>query len=217
MSNSFLAAERREMHVLRQIAPVVVSRIHQWVLSLTDRLHALVSQAYHSPVLAAVVVLANILSAVLVDTLHSLLHAMPLNKCGVWARSLQRWVIVYGMLQLFVLPVLAAGIILATGLQAIFFLLAVHIFMPPAQNPNSRIPASQAQIDALPVVRLSCPTSQSSYCTGCFICLVEFEDDDEVRRLPCRHDFHQGCIDMWLKRDRRCPLCMCPIHCSSVS
>nr|KAG5687028.1 hypothetical protein BaRGS_002401 [Batillaria attramentaria] len=33
----------------------------------------------------------------------------------------------------------------------------------------------------------------------CQICLVDFEVGDSLRSIPCKHDFHKGCIDEWLK------------------
>ncbi|PWA77093.1 zinc finger, RING/FYVE/PHD-type [Artemisia annua] len=43
----------------------------------------------------------------------------------------------------------------------------------------------------------------------CSICLVEFEEEDEVSQLDkCRHVFHSCCIERWLERDHfTCPLC----------
>jgi len=41
----------------------------------------------------------------------------------------------------------------------------------------------------------------------CSICLCEFEANEEVRRLPCKHYFHKGCIDGWLRISRACPMC----------
>ena len=28
-----------------------------------------------------------------------------------------------------------------------------------------------------------------------------------LRQLPCKHEFHQPCIDSWAARHRTCPLC----------
>lgn len=41
----------------------------------------------------------------------------------------------------------------------------------------------------------------------CCICLEEFEMDQKVRVMPCQHKFHQRCIDTWLAKEARCPLC----------
>ncbi|KAL6642254.1 hypothetical protein ACP70R_020435 [Stipagrostis hirtigluma subsp. patula] len=44
---------------------------------------------------------------------------------------------------------------------------------------------------------------------GCAICLVDFEDGEEVSVMPCArgHEFHPGCIVDWLARSNMCPLC----------
>lgn len=42
----------------------------------------------------------------------------------------------------------------------------------------------------------------------CHICLTEYEDGDQIRTLPCKHEFHLPCVDKWLKEVHRvCPLC----------
>jgi len=41
----------------------------------------------------------------------------------------------------------------------------------------------------------------------CCICLEQFEDGDNVRRLQCMHIFHVHEIDNWLRRNRECPIC----------
>lgn len=48
---------------------------------------------------------------------------------------------------------------------------------------------------------------------GCVVCLDEFDDGEEIRRLfVCRHVFHRRCLDRWIDCDRRtCPLCRTPL------
>ena len=69
--------------------------------------------------------------------------------------------------------------------------------------------AGQSCVDALPLV---CPREASGRCAVCFDALGEEADeiteDRDVRRLPCSHLFHHGCIARWLgERSRSCPVC----------
>ena len=44
----------------------------------------------------------------------------------------------------------------------------------------------------------------------CPICIVDFEEGDDVRVLPCegKHVFHQACVDPWLlELSSSCPIC----------
>ena len=76
--------------------------------------------------------------------------------------------------------------------------------VPPARpraGPSTATTASSAQEDPLPesIGRETCP-----------ICIVDFEDGDDVRVLPCegKHVFHQACVDPWLlELSSSCPIC----------
>ncbi|GAV85579.1 zf-RING_2 domain-containing protein [Cephalotus follicularis] len=41
----------------------------------------------------------------------------------------------------------------------------------------------------------------------CRVCLSAYDDDTELRELPCCHHFHCTCIDKWLSINAICPLC----------
>ncbi|XP_046665150.1 protein goliath-like isoform X8 [Homalodisca vitripennis] len=41
----------------------------------------------------------------------------------------------------------------------------------------------------------------------CAICIEPYRTSEVVRILPCRHEFHRGCIDPWLVEHRTCPMC----------
>eukprot|EP01090_Pellita_catalonica_P009531 TRINITY_DN20634_c0_g1_i1.p1 TRINITY_DN20634_c0_g1~~TRINITY_DN20634_c0_g1_i1.p1 ORF type:complete len:210 (+),score=22.38 TRINITY_DN20634_c0_g1_i1:89-631(+) len=41
----------------------------------------------------------------------------------------------------------------------------------------------------------------------CAICLSDYEKDEEIRFLPCRHHFHKDCVDRWLATNKSCPFC----------
>lgn len=42
---------------------------------------------------------------------------------------------------------------------------------------------------------------------SCSICLCDFEADDLVKELPCRHLFHGEELDEWLRKNASCPIC----------
>ncbi|KAI0671037.1 hypothetical protein C8Q78DRAFT_973629 [Trametes maxima] len=42
----------------------------------------------------------------------------------------------------------------------------------------------------------------------CLICLDDYQPDDDVRLMHCRHAFHKECVDKWLQVGRNnCPAC----------
>ncbi|KAI7819746.1 hypothetical protein BX661DRAFT_132966, partial [Kickxella alabastrina] len=46
--------------------------------------------------------------------------------------------------------------------------------------------------------------------TSCAICLCNYSPGESLRLLPCRHAFHQKCIDTWLLSKNmtvHCPVC----------
>ncbi|XP_069101835.1 E3 ubiquitin-protein ligase Arkadia-like isoform X1 [Argopecten irradians] len=49
----------------------------------------------------------------------------------------------------------------------------------------------------------------------CTICLSEFEETEDVRRLPCMHLFHIECVDQWLTSNKKCPICRVDIEAGS--
>lgn len=85
---------------------------------------------------------------------------------------------------------------------------AVPRLMPPRPPATSEAPPSSARdVDPLmpeAIGRETCP-----------ICIVDFEEGDELRVLPCegKHRFHQTCVDPWLlELSGSCPLCRQDFH-----
>ena len=35
-------------------------------------------------------------------------------------------------------------------------------------------------------------------CPTCYVCLEGYVHGDQIRRLPCGHEFHMDCVDHWL-------------------
>ncbi|KAI9122142.1 hypothetical protein K1719_006831 [Acacia pycnantha] len=42
--------------------------------------------------------------------------------------------------------------------------------------------------------------------TDCLICLETYEVSGEAREMPCKHKFHSGCIEKWLRLHWSCPI-----------
>lgn len=70
------------------------------------------------------------------------------------------------------------------------------------------MPASLAAVNNLPKNRYDPQSRGPNDADLCAICLDDFAAGDELRKLPCKHEFHVGCIDPWLlTRKRFCPVC----------
>lgn len=64
--------------------------------------------------------------------------------------------------------------------------------------------ALKAAIESLP--RVTVTAEEESY-KACSICMEEFDIGSEAREMPCKHRFHSGCIEKWLRLRGSCPLC----------
>ncbi|AQK91776.1 E3 ubiquitin-protein ligase SIS3 [Zea mays] len=91
--------------------------------------------------------------------------------------------------------------------------LEMRVGQDTAYHPGLYLTAAQreaveALIQELPKFRLKAvPTD----CSECLICLEEFHVGNEVRGLPCAHNFHVECIDQWLRLNVKCPRCRCSV------
>lgn len=75
------------------------------------------------------------------------------------------------------------------------------ILLPAAREP---VGAPRALIEALPLVF----HQEDQHEASCAVCLDDFAQEEQVRQLPCGHQFHSQCIGKWLSRSTRCPLCL---------
>jgi hypothetical protein len=47
---------------------------------------------------------------------------------------------------------------------------------------------------------------------ACPICIENFKEHEQYRKLSCSHCFHKKCIDKWFKKDHtECPMCRAEI------
>lgn len=79
----------------------------------------------------------------------------------------------------------------------------------PSVSSIGSVPAPNEVVDSLPTrLYKKLQKNQNEEAAQCYICLVEYEDGDSMRILPCNHEFHRTCVDKWLKEIHRvCPLC----------
>mmetsp|Transcript_51035 Transcript_51035/g.81293 ORF Transcript_51035/g.81293 Transcript_51035/m.81293 type:complete len:176 (-) Transcript_51035:32-559(-) len=61
---------------------------------------------------------------------------------------------------------------------------------------------SKKQIARIPTKVLTQDSSES-----CIICLLPHCQNEQIRKLPCKHEFHADCIDIWVSKRPRCPMC----------
>mmetsp|Transcript_22425 Transcript_22425/g.34692 ORF Transcript_22425/g.34692 Transcript_22425/m.34692 type:complete len:92 (-) Transcript_22425:31-306(-) len=44
--------------------------------------------------------------------------------------------------------------------------------------------------------------------SGCSICFDEFESGQRLKVVKkCEHEYHSVCLDEWLSKEKRCPMC----------
>eukprot|EP00455_Lapot_gusevi_P044738 TRINITY_DN5631_c0_g1_i1.p1 TRINITY_DN5631_c0_g1~~TRINITY_DN5631_c0_g1_i1.p1 ORF type:complete len:181 (+),score=19.33 TRINITY_DN5631_c0_g1_i1:130-672(+) len=70
--------------------------------------------------------------------------------------------------------------------------------------------ASQDVVARIPVIQYRADAQQEradQSSSSCAICMNDYEENDELRVLPCKHLFHKACVDNWLVAQRTCPYC----------
>ncbi|KAE8672659.1 RNF181 protein [Hibiscus syriacus] len=78
-----------------------------------------------------------------------------------------------------------------------------------AENDPNRYgtpPASKSAIDSLPSVKIA-KDLLNSKSNQCAVCMDDFEEGIEGKRMPCQHLYHKDCILPWLELHNSCPVC----------
>lgn len=74
-----------------------------------------------------------------------------------------------------------------------------------AANTGQIAPAESAMAES---ANAQASSEQGDEHLGCSICTEDFHVGEDVRVLPCHHQFHPGCVDPWLVNvSGTCPLC----------
>ncbi|CAN1255006.1 E3 ubiquitin ligase BIG BROTHER-related [Linum perenne] len=69
----------------------------------------------------------------------------------------------------------------------------------------------------LPSVNYKTGSNQSGTSDSCVICRLDFEDEEAVTVLSCKHSYHAECINNWLKINKVCPVCSTEVSTSGGS
>eukprot|EP00457_Paulinella_chromatophora_P009635 gb/GEZN01009706.1/.p1 GENE.gb/GEZN01009706.1/~~gb/GEZN01009706.1/.p1 ORF type:complete len:356 (-),score=41.66 gb/GEZN01009706.1/:234-1196(-) len=88
------------------------------------------------------------------------------------------------------------------------FLLARHL--------QGQVGADDRAINALPTRKYERPSATEAAddpdeMPSCAICMEDFVVGENLRVLPCEHEFHCPCVDKWLRLHSTCPLCRAPL------
>lgn len=67
-----------------------------------------------------------------------------------------------------------------------------------------RAPQNRTILNQLPTYKFDANTQEKAQCR---VCLCDYENDEEIKILPCLHKYHKECIDEWLKDKTECPVC----------
>lgn len=92
-----------------------------------------------------------------------------------------------------------ARLLLDTGLGVEFDMSFGSVFANDKPPP----PASKKTVENLATRQVRDATNESQ----CAVCLKHYDEDDVVKGLPCKHEFHDSCILPWLNKTNSCPVC----------
>ncbi|XP_047311904.1 E3 ubiquitin ligase BIG BROTHER-related [Impatiens glandulifera] len=62
-------------------------------------------------------------------------------------------------------------------------------------------------IASLPSVKFKAGETQNGCSESCVICRLDFEEDETLTLLSCKHSYHSECINNWLRINKVCPVC----------
>ena len=71
------------------------------------------------------------------------------------------------------------------------------------QEFQEKLKARKMYIQSMPLVQWK----QKETVEVCAVCLEPYSSGEDVKVLPCLHNYHPACITQWLLTHIRCPVC----------
>ncbi|KAJ1303519.1 hypothetical protein OPQ81_011704 [Rhizoctonia solani] len=80
---------------------------------------------------------------------------------------------------------------------------------PPTATREDIANAGLRVVKGVDIKALAQSGAVTENCTErCLICLDDYNDDDDLRIMNCKHMFHRDCVDRWMETGRNsCPAC----------
>ena len=118
---------------------------------------------------------------------------------------------IFGVIVCFILPQ-AFLVMVAVTLVVIFSPCLIYSYCAWRSEQNRLSETRQGVIDFTPKVTYD--KRRFWGITSCVVCLVEFNEGDQVTPLRCdmRHTFHYECIVAWFDTNNVCPVCRTHIN-----
>lgn len=82
-----------------------------------------------------------------------------------------------------------------------------YIFVDPSKQAVHDDALAKEEEEKESSVPSFAPKDDEDTAMSCSICLELYVDGEQLRVLPCMHQFHSECVDKWLRRYARCPIC----------
>lgn len=86
----------------------------------------------------------------------------------------------------------------------------LNYLMTHDPNNYGNPPASKNEVEKLEKIIIKQDDIiefKQKMCIECSVCKDEFEENQEINKLPCGHLFHIECVIPWLKQRNSCPTC----------
>nr|XP_057926207.1 RING finger protein 215 isoform X2 [Doryrhamphus excisus] len=101
--------------------------------------------------------------------------------------------------------VLLVALILSTGV----IVQARWQYQDRQLNDNSELLPKQEVLKTMLSLKTKTYRRPKRWCETdtCAVCLEAFNNNQCLRVLPCRHEYHRDCVDPWLLLRHTCPLC----------